>query len=57
MSESQEIRAMRHMAWERAKGELRSMLQTFYGEDDRFCALDEEIDQFIDKVEGEELYE
>lgn len=32
--------AMRMMAWERAKGELRSMLQTFFSEGDETVSQD-----------------
>ena len=64
-NESPEIRAMRHMAWERAKGELRSMLHTFrpiYGNGGTplptgYEELDAAIKEFIQKVEDEGLYE
>jgi hypothetical protein len=34
MSENTILSAMRTMAWERANGELQSMLQTYYSEHD-----------------------
>lgn len=55
MSESKEIRAMRCMAWERAKGELRSMLQTYFTEDeqrDKYEGMRETIKEFIGVVES-----
>lgn len=57
MEPSREIRAMRSMAWERAKGELRSMLQTYWDEHDKFNAMAEEIILFISKVEDNGLQE
>ena len=50
-------RILRHMAWERAKGELQSILATFIGEMDQFEALDKSIREFIEHVEGEGLEE
>lgn len=52
-------RVMRSMAWERAKGELRAMKHTFYGEDGGqkfldFCAA---IEGFIKDVENRGLHE
>jgi len=60
--DSREIRTMRGMAWERAKGELRSMLQTYYDSDtgegmDRTLAFEAMIDDFVAKVEDEGLQE
>jgi hypothetical protein len=57
------LEAMRTMAWERAKGELRSMLETFWPEYDRLAnkipnnyeALSIEINKFIEAVEDNEL--
>jgi hypothetical protein len=51
------IRAMRHMAWERAKGELRSMLHTHYHSFGEFQILQREINDFIQKVEDEGIHE
>ena len=62
-TESKEILTMRSMAWERAKGELRSMLHTFYSEarpgslqGDRFARFDSLIAKFEDDIESEELH-
>lgn len=56
------LRTMRHMAWERAKGELRSMLTTFQsdgnpGLSEEFTSLDEAVEGFIKHVEDEGLHE
>ena len=58
MSESREMRALRAMAWERAKGELRSMLHTYYEYDERgqrigsyFEQYSQALKAFIKKVE------
>lgn len=61
-NESLEIRTMRHMAWERAKGELRSMLTTFWGDgspglSDEYTKLNHEVEMFIKHVEDEGLHE
>jgi hypothetical protein len=47
---------LRAQAWERAKGELRSMFHTFY-DNENFEALEHEIDQFIKHVEENGLHE
>lgn len=54
--ESREIRILRTMAWERAKGELRSMLHTYYTNDnyDKFSL---EVKNFIKTVEDNGLQE
>jgi len=45
------------MAWERAKGELNSMRQTFYNEKEQFDNLDKAISTFIREVEDNGLHE
>lgn len=51
------LKTVRAMAWERAKGELRSMLQTYWGEEDKFSACSQAIEDFIEHIEGEGIYE
>lgn len=55
------LRTMRAMAWDRAKGELQSVLSTFWGgrggRDDQFRELDEAISQFVKIVEDNGLHE
>jgi hypothetical protein len=46
---------LREQAWERAKGELRAMLRTFYREPETFEPLSVKVDAFIADVEGNEL--
>lgn len=46
------LRTMRTMAWERAKGELFSMGQTYWGDYEKFEEMDKAIRQFISEVEG-----
>lgn len=48
---------LRYMAWERAKGELKSMLQTYVNEQEEFDILKEAIDNFIKDIEGYGKYE
>jgi hypothetical protein len=50
--EKRMLRTMRYMAWERAKGELRSMLETYWHDDDKYDIMKEAIDEFIDDVQG-----
>lgn len=57
MNESREIRNMRHMAWERAKGELRAMLHTFWSDGPQYNELKEAINDFIVQVEDDGLHE
>jgi len=55
--ESTEIKTMRSMAWERAKGELRSMQQTFWDNDEAFECFKKASEDFIEHVEDHGLYE
>lgn len=63
MIESRELKAMRNMAWERAKGELFSMLITYYSsstsypEDTNYEPMKKAINLFIKKVEDNGLQE
>jgi hypothetical protein len=56
MEESRELTAMRLMAWDRAKGELKSMLNTYYT-NECFDILSETIDNFIKDVEDNGKHE
>jgi len=56
------LRGLRNQAWERAKGELNSMLTTFYdrkhnSRPDQYDGLKAEIKKFVEKVESEGLHE
>ena len=55
------IRNLRNMAWERAKGELRSMTHTFWmgdlDPDSQFSKLSAEISKFIIEIEDNGLHE
>jgi hypothetical protein len=57
MNEDKIIRTMRLQAWERAKGELNAVLQTYWGNTNNYCAMHDEIDAFIDKVNKRGLVE
>jgi hypothetical protein len=54
-------RMLRNQAWERAKGELKSMLWTFHGEanarEGQFDELDDRINAFVKGVEDDGLHE
>lgn len=51
MPEDKVLETLRNMAWERAKGELKSMLHTFYGGLSKFPEMSERIDNFIADME------
>lgn len=51
------IGILRAMAWERAKGELRSIEQTYIKEPERFGLFVKTLDEFIEKVESRGLHE
>lgn len=62
MSDVRVLRTLRVQAWERAKGEMNSMLQTFWGEDtsndsEQFNVLSKRIENFIKEIEDEGLHE
>ena len=54
MSESREIITLRQMAWERAKGELRDMMQTYW-ENENFDSVAMKVETFIKDLEDNEL--
>lgn len=54
---SEIMRSMRLMAWERAMGELNSMLQTYWGSTEEFEAINNVASRFITEVEDEGLHE
>ena len=49
--ESKELKAMRYMAWERTKGELNSMLVTYWGQVEKYDRLSQAINDFINDIE------
>lgn len=50
------LETMKGMAWERAKGELNSMLHTFWnGDMANFDSLSEKIKKFIEDIEDHEI--
>ena len=51
MDEEMMVRIMRHMAWARAKGELDSMLNSYYGVNSHYDAMKRVIKEFISTVE------
>jgi hypothetical protein len=51
------LRTLRAMAWERAKGELRSMGQTYWNDTARFERYVSEAEEFIKHIEDEGIYE
>jgi hypothetical protein len=66
MEEPKELRTMRAMAWQRAKGELNSIMETFYSDyrdeeykpkefKSKFEHFKDLLDHFVDEVEGHEL--
>ena len=58
--ESREIRVLRQQAWQRAKGELLSILVTYWsddGDDSAFNKIDALIAEFIKTVDDEALLE
>lgn len=61
VTESDLSRMLRNQAWERAKGELRSMLWTFQSpanaSEGQFKKFDAALEAFIEKVEGGGLHE
>lgn len=57
MDEEAIIRNLRHMAWERAKGELRSMLHTFWNDAEQHEGLSAATSAFIKEVEDNGLHE
>jgi hypothetical protein len=48
------IKTLRLMAWERAHGELRSVLQTYWN-DSEYETVKKKITEFIDDLNGQEL--
>ena len=57
MSDTREIRTNRMMAWERAKGELNSILVTYWEDGEKFEPMKKAIEEFVKEVEGNGLKE
>lgn len=60
MAEERVLKAMRSMAWERAKGELEAALCTFWGEMDPhgdFDKAEKAVRNFIKRVEDDGLFQ
>ena len=58
MDDSKEIRTMRSMAWERAKGELNSILQTFWSDNsNNYEQFRDELKKFVCYIEDHGLHE
>jgi hypothetical protein len=60
MEDSRVLRALRTQAWERAKGELNSMLHTFYtnssvSSDGQYNAFANRLNEFIRDIEDNGL--
>ena len=57
MSENSDVmRSMRYMAWQRAKGELHSIMATQEMKYDNWEKMNEAIDKLITEVEDHELW-
>ena len=55
---SRELRVLRAMAWERAKGELNAMLHTYYPLDGmRYDQFSTQLHKFIRQIEQNGLHE
>lgn len=60
MTEDRILRTLRAQAWERAKAELRSVLQTFWDGPDnaeKFNSMDKAVEDFVKLVEDNGLTE
>lgn len=59
MSESRILHCMRAMAWQKAKGEMNAMLETYYSnlDGDKFERFKLEFEAFVKHVENEGLHE
>jgi hypothetical protein len=63
MSDERVLQTLRHMAWERAKGELQSIFHSYYCEwtsdnqqiDNGYKGASKLIEEFIKEFEGEFL--
>ena len=59
MDDHRVLQVLRCQAWDRAKGELQSMLVTFYGsgQDNKFKKLSDAIYRFVEEIEENGLQE
>lgn len=48
---------LRAQAWEKAKGELKAVLQTYYQDGDKFEKMNSSVNNFIEYVEYNGLHE
>ena len=59
MSEQVMLQVLRAQAWERAKGELQSILQAYYSDrnqESNFNRMSDRINSFVTDVEDNELW-
>jgi hypothetical protein len=54
MDENKILRTLRMQAWERAKGELKAILCTYWY-DSNYCEMEKAINSFIEIVEDNSL--
>lgn len=57
MQEEDAIRVQRTMEWERVKGGLKGILTTYFNQPEVFQRMDDVVNEFVQKVEGEGLQE
>lgn len=57
MNEDGEIlqQILRDQAWQRAKGEMRAMLATYYRDQDMYSSVAAKVDAFIGDLDDNEL--
>lgn len=56
-SSYQVIKTLRMQSWERAKGELHSLLATFWGDTENFDMLSDEVEKLIKLIDDNGLAE
>lgn len=56
-NDTREIRTVRMMAWSRAKGELDSILCTYWEDSDKYDQMEKKVKEFIKSVESQGLQE
>ena len=57
MSEDRVIRTLRMQAWQRAKGELEAVLNTYWDGNNNYLKMSNEVKTFIESIEDRGLQE
>lgn len=57
MDDSRLLRTMRYMEWEKIKGQLSSMLHTYWGDEKKFEEASKHVNRFIKRIDDYGIFD